>query len=366
MGAVQPLSAAVGWSLVPAGHPRARPPRDGSAFMAGDSTGAGGAGRVDRILWIDDEVRSDDGSVRLLELDGFRAECAGTGAAGLRLALTREYDGIVLDLRLPDLDGLAVLERMVAAGVTARVVVLSWWADAESAVAAMKLGAVDVQDKPLFGDGLTGAVRALLASGRQRPRPGPTGAPPRPASLPLLAAPALHDAAHALTDPALSPLEFIALARAFRRALGPAALKEREAEGSKEREASAERLLHRRSWDPNVAQAIVEHIERDLSSGRLPSEAEIASHVGIDPLDVGAVVKAACGSDYAGLRRALRVRPAVREVAYSTEQIAQIAYHHGYEHAGQFNRDFRKTFGVTPRRFRRLVVRRFGADQTSC
>jgi DNA-binding response OmpR family regulator len=60
------------------------------------------------ILWIDDEVTGADAGVCLIALAGFRVECAGSGAEGLRRAVASRHSAIILDLRLPDIDGLSV------------------------------------------------------------------------------------------------------------------------------------------------------------------------------------------------------------------------------------------------------------------
>jgi DNA-binding response OmpR family regulator len=57
------------------------------------------------LLWIDDEVSAVDVEIRFLELQGFRVDCTATGADGLARARSGGYDGILLDLKLPDLPG---------------------------------------------------------------------------------------------------------------------------------------------------------------------------------------------------------------------------------------------------------------------
>ena len=53
------------------------------------------------LLWIDDEITRDSAVVRLLELEGYKVDCAVSGTAGLAMARAGEYQGILLDLRLP-------------------------------------------------------------------------------------------------------------------------------------------------------------------------------------------------------------------------------------------------------------------------
>jgi hypothetical protein len=87
-------------------------PSDSNADAPRDS-----ADRVDsqspRLIWIDDEVLPNDAIVRLLEVEGFRVECANSGATGLAMAQAKEYVGIILDVRLPDISGLTVLETLI-------------------------------------------------------------------------------------------------------------------------------------------------------------------------------------------------------------------------------------------------------------
>ena len=61
------------------------------------------------MLWIDDLVAADGPEVRLLKLEGIDCECAPTGMLGLARAFGARWNAIVLDLRLPDMDGLGVL-----------------------------------------------------------------------------------------------------------------------------------------------------------------------------------------------------------------------------------------------------------------
>ena len=96
------------------------------------------------VLLIDDAVRAGDPLVRWLTLDGFAVELAASGAAGLALARSRLYDAIVLDLCLPDIPGLTVLEELRSHGMMAPVIaVTGYYLEVAYAVSAMKGGAAD-------------------------------------------------------------------------------------------------------------------------------------------------------------------------------------------------------------------------------
>jgi DNA-binding response OmpR family regulator len=114
------------------------------------------------LLWIDDEITRDSAVVQLLEHEGYKVDCAVSGTAGLAMARTGEYQGILLDLRLPDIPGLTVLATLRADAINAPVLVLTGFGDTGSAFAARHFGADGFKCKPLLGDELSTAVRQTL------------------------------------------------------------------------------------------------------------------------------------------------------------------------------------------------------------
>jgi DNA-binding NtrC family response regulator len=113
-----------------------------------------------RILVIEDE----DKLRRVLELQlksgGFEIELASNGEDGRRLA--PHADLILTDLRLPGMDGLSLMERLREEGVTAPVIVMTAYGTVESAVQAMKAGAVDFLLKPFSLDHLMTVIQKAL------------------------------------------------------------------------------------------------------------------------------------------------------------------------------------------------------------
>ena len=106
----------------------------------------------DRILVVDDEegVRS---SLRgVLEDEGFVVDTCSSGEECLRLTKRELFDLVMLDVWLPRLDGLQVLERLKSASYSAGVIMISGHANVEMAVRATKLGAFDFIEKPLSLD----------------------------------------------------------------------------------------------------------------------------------------------------------------------------------------------------------------------
>jgi DNA-binding response OmpR family regulator len=124
------------------------------------------------ILIIDDEPRICDTLVQALEPAGHHIFTALTGSAGLAVANERPLDLVLLDLRLPDMDGLEVLRRLIDQHPAIRVIILTAHGSVPNAVEAMKLGAVDFVQKPMSLRSIREVVeRTLVAS------PEPTVSP---------------------------------------------------------------------------------------------------------------------------------------------------------------------------------------------
>jgi len=102
-----------------------------------------------RILVVDDEPEVRETLRNGLVALGHQVVVADSGVEALRLAGARGFDIVLLDLRMPDMDGLAVLEALKGRGVAAKMVILTGHAEVESAVTAMKLGAQDYLQKPI-------------------------------------------------------------------------------------------------------------------------------------------------------------------------------------------------------------------------
>lgn len=110
------------------------------------------------ILWVDDDVAGAQIVADLLRQDGVAVDIAPTGLRGLFLAVSTPYELIAVDLRLPDMSGLDVLKALRRHGSTLPAVVVTGFGSVRITVEAMRLGVVDVIEKPIIGDEL----RALL------------------------------------------------------------------------------------------------------------------------------------------------------------------------------------------------------------
>jgi DNA-binding response OmpR family regulator len=118
---------------------------------------------------VDDEPRILSLVSRALQARGFAVDAAADGAQALRLATKRTYDLVVLDLRMPGLDGAAVLRALRASVPSPRVVVLSAVADVRTKVDLLEMGACDFLPKPFAIAELVARVRANLREPDPRP-----------------------------------------------------------------------------------------------------------------------------------------------------------------------------------------------------
>jgi DNA-binding response OmpR family regulator len=124
-----------------------------------------------RILIIDDEPEISSFVGRALSTAGYATELAASGADGLRSALASQYDLVILDLVMPDLDGRQVLATLLRAHPRRPVIVLSCVADVAAKVECLELGAQDYLTKPFSLAELIARVRARLR-GEADSRPG--------------------------------------------------------------------------------------------------------------------------------------------------------------------------------------------------
>jgi UDP-3-O-acyl N-acetylglucosamine deacetylase len=117
---------------------------------------------TDKILIVDDDRKVRDSIRDVLVDEGFRVAIAADGSEALA-AVEREAPRLVLlDVWMPEMDGIEVLRRIRDAGAQAPVIVISGHGNVEMAVKATKLGAVDFIEKPFSIDGLLSSVRRAL------------------------------------------------------------------------------------------------------------------------------------------------------------------------------------------------------------
>src|SRR5213082_3766695 len=124
--------------------------------------------RPNQVLVIDDDEAAREILVELLGRIGFHAFSVADGKAGLEWlqGAAAPPQAVLLDLRMPGLDGFEVLRRYRENGGTAPVIALSAMDEKEHVVKAMRLGASDYLVKPIEPDELREAIERCSASAR--------------------------------------------------------------------------------------------------------------------------------------------------------------------------------------------------------
>ena len=118
------------------------------------------------ILIVDDEVEIRESLQTLLELEGYDVETAATGQAGVNRIGQRPFDLILLDLALPDRNGMEILTDLMAQDPALSVIMITAYGTVENAVKAMQSGAANFIQKPWDNEKLLADVRAAIARRR--------------------------------------------------------------------------------------------------------------------------------------------------------------------------------------------------------
>ncbi len=114
-----------------------------------------------RVLLVEDDVMISDAAVKILKDSGFNADAVYDGDDGAYYALEGEYDLIILDIMLPRLSGMEVLEKIRAAGKSTPVLMLTAKNTVPDKVAGLNKGADDYMTKPFDSSELIARVNAL-------------------------------------------------------------------------------------------------------------------------------------------------------------------------------------------------------------
>jgi len=115
------------------------------------------------VLIVDDEAEIRESLQTLLEMEGYEVETAGTGHQGLSRAGERSFDLILLDLALPDRNGMDILMDLHSQDPGQPVIMITAYGTVENAVRAMQSGAVNFIQKPWDNEKLLADVRATVA-----------------------------------------------------------------------------------------------------------------------------------------------------------------------------------------------------------
>jgi two-component system, OmpR family, copper resistance phosphate regulon response regulator CusR len=120
---------------------------------------------MSRILIVEDEARLSSFLERGLRANGYTPTTVGDGQSALARASDRDFDLIILDLGLPDIDGMEVLKGIRSRGEKLPVIILSARDEAQDRVAGLDAGSDDYVPKPFSLDELLARIRVRLRTG---------------------------------------------------------------------------------------------------------------------------------------------------------------------------------------------------------
>lgn len=116
-----------------------------------------------RVLLVDDETIFTRNISKLLKNRGYQITAVNSGDAAIRELEQNPVDVIVLDLKMPGMDGIATLKEIIKLGLFAETLILTGHGSIDSALEAMKLGAYDYLTKPCEIDELVAKIEAAWA-----------------------------------------------------------------------------------------------------------------------------------------------------------------------------------------------------------
>jgi DNA-binding NtrC family response regulator len=124
--------------------------------------------RRERVLLVEDDPGVGETVQLLLNGMGCQSDWVKTTADGVARALTGAYDLMITDLRLPDRDGLSIIRAVHEAGLDIPMILMTSYSSLDTAIEALRSGAVDYIIKPFGNDDFSHAVRRALSERRVR------------------------------------------------------------------------------------------------------------------------------------------------------------------------------------------------------
>lgn len=118
-----------------------------------------------RLLLAEDERELSNALLAILKIKGYEVDAAYDGAEAYEKVLSQSYDGIILDIMMPKMSGLEVLEEMRGKNILTPVLLLTAKAELEDRVEGLNLGADDYLSKPFAMAELLARVNALVRRG---------------------------------------------------------------------------------------------------------------------------------------------------------------------------------------------------------
>jgi DNA-binding NtrC family response regulator len=122
------------------------------------------------VLVVDDEPIVNESCRRILGQAGYEVDTAESGREGLDRALRRHFDLVITDLKMPDLDGMALVRELRSKRPHTAIVIITGYGTIPSAVAAMSLGVADYIEKPFTPRRLSEAVGEVFSAPQEEPK----------------------------------------------------------------------------------------------------------------------------------------------------------------------------------------------------
>jgi two-component system OmpR family response regulator len=122
-----------------------------------------------RVLVVEDDAQVAAYLIKGLKEQGYNVDHAADGKNGLFLASSEDYDAMIIDRMLPELDGLAIVKSVRAAGKTTPLLILSALGDVDARVEGLRAGGDDYLVKPFAFVELLARLDSLLRRARQTP-----------------------------------------------------------------------------------------------------------------------------------------------------------------------------------------------------
>ena len=116
-----------------------------------------------KILLVDDEVTFTENMAKLLNARGYRVTTANSGDEAIRMLEKENFDVVVLDLKMPGMDGLTTLKEIKKLDLFTETLILTGHGSIDSALEAVKLGAYDYLTKPCEIDELVAKIEGAWA-----------------------------------------------------------------------------------------------------------------------------------------------------------------------------------------------------------
>src|SRR5271166_3988277 len=115
-----------------------------------------------RVLLVEDDATTAAGIELVLKTEGFICDTSDLGEDGLEIGKLYDYDIIILDLMLPDIDGYEVLRRLRAARVSTPILILSGLSELDNKIKGLGFGADDYLTKPFDRRELVARIQAIV------------------------------------------------------------------------------------------------------------------------------------------------------------------------------------------------------------